>query len=181
MKEVEAYKLFANSPGIIHSVDYSIASERGGGSDPQSKTVYVLLPYYRRGNLQDMINANLVNHTRFPEKKLMALFLGVCRALREMHQYHGGGPPPPERMEVNGDGNGAAGGNKRGKKKDGTGKRSAQAAAGADEENEVEQQRPLMADEGLAGGSGVKSYAHRDIKPGQFSYLPIDFQGNILD
>lgn len=165
MKEVEAYKLFSNSQGIIHSVDYSIASERGGGSDPQSKTVYVLLPYYRRGNLQDMINANLVNHTRFPEKKLMALFLGVCRALREMHHYSGGGgPPQPERMEVNGEG----GGNKRPKKKDGTGKRSAQAAAGADEEDEAEQQRPLMADElPGAGGSGVRSYAHRDIKPGK--------------
>ncbi len=36
-----------------------------------------------------MINANLVNHTRFPEKKLMVLFLGVCRALKSMHEYRG--------------------------------------------------------------------------------------------
>ncbi|KAM7206658.1 putative serine threonine protein [Rhypophila sp. PSN 637] len=170
MKEVEAYKLFANSPGIIHSVDYSIASERGGGADPQSKTVYVLLPYYRRGNLQDMINANLVNHARFPERKLMGLFLGVCRALREMHLYSGGQQPGAEgeRMTVNGNGAAAAAvGKSKRVKKDGTGKRNAQTAAGADEEDEVEQQRPLMADEVPgAGGNGVKSYAHRDIKPG---------------
>ena len=170
MKEVEAYKLFSNSPGIIHSVDYSIASERG--SDEQSKTVYVLLPYYRRGNLQDMINANLVNHTRFPEKRLMGLFLGVCKALREMHLYHGGGGGG-ERMEVRvngGEGEGGGGGDKQGT---GTGKRSAQTAAGADEEDEVEQQRPLMADEGLpgAGAGGVKSYSHRDIKPGRFPFF----------
>jgi serine/threonine kinase 16 len=153
MKEVEAYKLFSSSPGIIHSVDYAIASER---NDPSSKTVYVLLPYYQRGNLQDMINANLVNHTRFPERRLMELFLGICRALRDMHVYKGSGGG--ERMRV-GDGVDenvqVAKGRKRG-------------AAGADEEDEREQARPLMAgEEGVdVTGGKSRSYAHRDIKPG---------------
>src|ERR1700761_6664086 len=84
LKEVEAYKLFAPHPNIIPSIDHSVASDK---SDPGAKTVYILLPYYRRGNLQDMINANLVNHTKFPEKKLMQLMLGVCIALKSMHQY----------------------------------------------------------------------------------------------
>lgn len=162
MKEVDAYKLFANTTGIIHSVDYAIASERGGGE--ASKTVYVLLPYYRRGNLQDLINANLVNHTKFPEKKLMHLFLGVCRALREMHVYTGpgggGGGSGPERMEmrVNGvDENVEAA--------QGRSKRN-QESGGADEDDETEQQRPLMhGNEGVPEGE-IKSYSHRDIKPG---------------
>ncbi|KAK4447710.1 Serine/threonine-protein kinase [Podospora aff. communis PSN243] len=161
MKEVEAYKLFRNSPHIIHSVDHSVASERGGGADPQSKTVYVLLPYYRRGNLQDMINANLVNHTRFPEKRLMQLFLGVCRGLKDMHQYRGG-RPAAERMEMPANGGGEPA-------KRNAGKRRADAAAGADEDDETEQQRPLMDEEedGVhTAGGGVRSYAHRDIKPG---------------
>lgn len=162
MKEVDAYKLFANTSGIIHSVDYAIASERGGGE--ASKTVYVLLPYYRRGNLQDLINANLVNHTKFPEKKLMHLFLGVCRGLREMHVYTGpggGGSSGPERMEmrVNGvDENVEAA--------QGRSKRN-QESGGADEDDETEQQRPLMhGNEGVPEGE-IKSYAHRDIKPGE--------------
>lgn len=162
MKEVDAYKLFGNTPGIIHSVDYAIASERGGGE--ASKTVYVLLPYYRRGNLQDLINANLVNHTKFPEKKLMHLFLGVCRGLREMHVYTGpgsGGGSGPERMEmrVNGvDENVEAA--------QGRSKRN-QESAGADEDDETEQQRPLMhGNEGVPEGE-IKSYSHRDIKPGK--------------
>ncbi|KAK3394687.1 kinase-like domain-containing protein [Podospora didyma] len=155
LKEVEAYKLFANSPHIIHSVDYSIASER---SDPESKTVYVLLPYYRRGNLQDLINANLVNHTRFPEKRLMLLFLGVCRALKDMHQYNGGSRRA-ERMEVRP--NGGNGGNQTAKR----GKRPME--TGADEDDEHEQQQPLMdEDEGAPVPGGSRSYAHRDIKPG---------------
>ena len=157
MKEVEAYRLFRNSTNIIHSIDYSVATERG--ADAQNKTVYVLLPYYRRGNLQDMINANLVNHTRFPEKRLMLLFLGVCRALKDMHQYKGG-RPGVERMEVPANGVEAA--------KPAAGKRRADAAA-KDEDDETEQQRPLMDEEedGVhTAGGGVRSYAHRDIKPG---------------
>ena len=90
MKEVEAYALFSPHPNIIHSVDYCVSADR---SDPGTKTVYILLPYYRRGNLQDIINANLVNHTKFPEKKLMVLFLGVCKALKAMHNYRAQEPP----------------------------------------------------------------------------------------
>ncbi|KAK4151959.1 Serine/threonine-protein kinase [Chaetomidium leptoderma] len=163
MKEVEAYKLFAHSPGVIHSVDYSIATERGGGE--QTKTVYVLLPYYRRGNLQDMINANLVNHTRFPEKRLMLLFLGVCRAMRDMHLYQGrggeaggGGGDGGERMEMPVDGGGVDE-NVR------TAKRTTQRA---DEDDETEQQRPLMTEDErmpAAAPGAMRSYAHRDIKP----------------
>jgi serine/threonine kinase 16 len=168
MKEVEAYKIFAHSPGVIHSVDYSIATERGSGEE--SKTVYVLLPYYRRGNLQDMINANLVNHTRFPEKRLMLLFLGVCRAMRDMHLYKGGagagaeaqgGTSARERMEMRADG---ADENARSAK--GTTSR-------ADEDDETEQQRPLMMDDerlpAVVPGA-MRSYAHRDIKPGEFFF-----------
>lgn len=164
MKEVEAYKLFAHSPHVIHSVDYAIASER---NDPSSKTVYVLLPYYQRGNLQDMINANLVNHTRFPERRLMELFLGVCRGLRDMHVYAGGGGPGGERMAMlRTDGVDenvqVVKGRKRG-------------AAGADDEDESEQQRPLMTgeeDTSTVTGGKERSYAHRDIKPGLSSIHP---------
>lgn len=191
MKEVDAYKLFAHSPGIIHSVDYSISTDRGGGGgsiggDPGSKTVYVLLPYYRRGNLQDMINANLVNHTTFPERRLLLLFLGVCRALKDMHQYDASAAPPVdgagsssrERMEMpqNGAGGGAEGGGGdgagggRGRKKN-RGKAAARKETGPDEDHETEQQRPLMHDDeagdrAAAVSGGVRSYAHRDIKPG---------------
>lgn len=171
MREVEAYKTFAHTPSIIHSVDYSIASER---NDADAKTVYVLLPYYRRGNLQDIINANLVNHTNFPEKELMHLFLGVCKALKYMHNYKA--PSGGERMEM---GNAKAGEeNVKGRK--GRGKRN-KAVAAADADDETEQARPLMINEEVVAPGEQRSYAHRDIKPGNIMIDDSGSQPIIMD
>ncbi|KAI6093811.1 kinase-like protein [Hypoxylon rubiginosum] len=171
MREVEAYKTFAHTPTIIHSVDYSIASER---NDADSKTVYVLLPYYRRGNLQDIINANLVNHTKFPEKELMRLFLGVCKAMRYMHQYRA--PAGGERMEI---GNAKAGEEDAGGRS-GRGRRN-KAVAAADADDETEQARPLMVNEEVAAPGERRSYAHRDIKPGNIMIDDSGSQPIIMD
>lgn len=149
MREVDAYRIFAHVPTIISAVDHSVATERG--ADETTKTVYVLLPYYRRGNLQDMINANLVNHSTFPEKRLMVLFLGVCKALRMMHNYKA----PVERMEMGREDDHTAGGATRGKR--------------TEEEEEGEQERGLLEGENSVSGGGgkIQAYSHRDIKPGK--------------
>jgi serine/threonine kinase 16 len=167
MKEVEAYALFSPNPNIIHSVDYSVASDR---SDPGAKTVYILLPYYRRGNLQDIINANLVNHTKFPERRLMILFLGVCKALKAMHYYKAPGA------------SGSVNSQSKTKKIRGQAAQADQDAAeeadqrrgrqkGREIDPDSEQQEPLMEEEATMNQEGVihsdvKAYAHRDIKPG---------------
>ena len=154
LKEVEAYTLFSPHPNIIHSIDYSVETDK---SDSSAKTVYILLPYYRRGNLQDMINANLVNHTKFPERRLMVLFLGVCKALKAMHQYKikRADAEAAESMEMR------PSRRNRDHEED-----DEQEAEGLLEESEV-----TAAHEGIAPG-GERAYAHRDIKPGmQFAHL----------
>jgi serine/threonine kinase 16 len=160
LKEVEAYSLFSPHPNIIHSIDHSVASDR---SDPSAKTVYILLPYYRRGNLQDMINANLVNHTTFPEKRLMVLFLGVCKALKSMHQYKVKGGP----------GGDAAVGKARRVREEAAraDAQAVEAARDAGRDDDEEEEQPLMEDEITQSQDGVapgkeRAYAHRDIKPG---------------
>ena len=169
MKEVEAYTLFSPHPNIIHSVDYSVQADK---ADPGAKTVYILLPYYRRGNLQDMINANLVNHTKFPERRLMVLFLGVCRALKAMHQYRikrgpGGASSQNLARRVRDDAarvDEAAAEEVEGRAR-GRGRR--------DRDEDDTEQEPLMegevtrAQEGMEDGE-MRAYAHRDIKPGKF-------------
>lgn len=161
LKEVEAYALFAPHPNIIHAIDHSVVSDK---SDPGAKTVYILLPYYRRGNLQDMINANLVNHTKFPERRLMVLIRGVCLALRAMHKYKvGGAPGGPESQRK------ARRIRDEGARAD---EDAAEEATGSRHEHaEDEDQEPLMEGEVTRAQDGVargqeRSYAHRDIKPG---------------
>ena len=171
LKEVEAYTLFNPHPNIITSVDYSVSSANDR-SDPGSKTVYILLPYYRRGNLQDAINANLVNHTKFPEKRLMILFLGVARALKAMHQYKVKGAP------------GGATSQRKAKDVRQAGAEADQDAmrkvkqkrrnAEAERDQEDIEQEPLMVGEVTKSQEGVeegetRAYAHRDIKPGTIS------------
>jgi len=172
LKEVEAYTLFTSHDNIIHSIDHSVSTESGSkfrsdGGDPGSKTVYILLPYYQRGNLQDAINANLVNHTRFPEKRLMILMLGVANALRAMHQYRvkSGASPARKAKAVRREGEEADAERSMQMKPK---RRASHRADDEDEENE-----PLMDDEvtrsqeGVQDG-GLRPYAHCDIKPGEF-------------
>lgn len=171
LKEVEAYNLFASEKNVIHSIDHCVSTESGSkfrndGGEAGSKTVYILLPYYQRGNLQDAVNANLVNHTRFPEKRLMVLMLGVAQALRAMHQYRvkSGSAPTRKAKAVRREGEEADAdtGMRMGKAK----RRASQHGGEEDSENE-----PLMDDEVTQSQEGVEDgdlrpYAHRDIKPG---------------
>lgn len=185
LKEVEAYSLFSPHPNIIHAVDHAVETERG--AEAGMKTVYILLPYYRRGNLQDAINANLVNRARFPERRLMVLFLGVCRALKAMHHYKVKGAP------------GGEGARRKAKKV-----RQEAADADRDAEDEVVQantrrkrrdldeedddieNEPLMEGEVMAAQAGhadgqTRSYAHRDIKPGNIMISDTGTQPILMD
>lgn len=56
--------------------------------DGEGKIVYLFLPLYQAGNLQDAINANVVNGTHFPEAEMIRLFKGTCLGVRAMHDYH---------------------------------------------------------------------------------------------
>lgn len=163
MREVDAYRLFRHVPNIISSYDHVVATDRGA-SEEATKTVYVLLPYYRRGNLQDMINANLVNHARFPERHLMTLFLGVCTALRAMHDYHA---PPAERMEMGNEADNAHHNDEGPSSRGAAARGDRSLAKRTEQDEEMEQERPLMESENkISQGGKVKAYAHRDIKPG---------------
>ncbi|KAJ5708400.1 hypothetical protein N7488_008201 [Penicillium malachiteum] len=185
LKEVEAYNLFTSQANIIHSIDHSVSTESGSkfrsdGGDAGSKTVYILLPYYQRGNLQDAINANLVNHTRFPEKRLMMLILGVATALRAMHQYRVKSGAEATRK--------AKGVRREGEEADA--ERSMQmkpqrrASHRVQQEEEDEENEPLMDNEVTRSQEGVQDgdlrpYAHRDIKPGNIM-IDDDGQSPIL-
>lgn len=175
MKEVEAYTLFTPNKNIIHSVDYCVSTESGSklrsdGGDAGSKTVYILLPYYQRGNLQDAINANLVNHTNFPEKKLVVLILGVAKALKSMHHYRvrSNATSAKKAKMVRREGEEA---DREAAQARGKPKMLRRPTRRGDDDDDDTEQEPLMdgevtiSQEGVEEG-GYRPYAHRDIKPG---------------
>lgn len=173
LKEVEAYNLFATQKNIIHSIDHCVSTEGGSkfrsdGGDAGSKTVYILLPYYQRGNLQDAINANLVNHTTFPEKKLLELMLGVATAMKAMHQYRvkSGAGTTRKAKAVRREGEEAD--HQMSMRMGKPNRRVSQKMQDQEAENE-----PLMDDEVTRSQEGVEDgeqrpYSHRDIKPGEY-------------
>ena len=176
LKEVEAYALFSPNKNIIRSVDYCVVTESGSkfradSGEAGSKTVYILLPYYQRGNLQDAINANLVNHTNFPEKKLMMLMLGVARALKSMHQYRirSGAAATQKAKMVRSE--------REMTDENATLPRSKVARRPTRRDDDNTEQEPLMDGEVTVSQEGMEEgdfrpYAHRDIKPG---ILPLRF------
>ncbi|KAF8813357.1 other/NAK protein kinase [Phlegmacium glaucopus] len=82
MREVEAYRRFKH-PNIIRILDSAVVQDPDG----EGQIVYLFLPLYKRGNLQDVINANVVNGRHFPEQDMVRLFRGTCLAVRAMHEY----------------------------------------------------------------------------------------------
>ncbi|EJU04981.1 Pkinase-domain-containing protein, partial [Dacryopinax primogenitus] len=103
MREVEAYRRFRH-PNIIRILDSAVVQDRDG----DGQIVYLFLPYYKRGNLQDQINSNTINGTRFSELEMCRLFRGACLGVRAMHDYHptketlppAGAPPGPSTQVI---------------------------------------------------------------------------------
>lgn len=81
LREVESYKLF-DTPYIIKAIDSTTVQEPDG-----SKTVYIILPYYPKGNLQDIINSNLVTGSHVPEDEIWRIIHGICLGLKAMHKH----------------------------------------------------------------------------------------------
>ncbi|CAO1618576.1 unnamed protein product [Sympodiomycopsis kandeliae] len=100
MKEIEAMRRF-KSPYIIRILDSAVIQESAGNyssgfgsvSDDSSggggggKTVYLFLPFYPLGNIQDAIQRHVNNGTRYTEQEMLELFLGSCKAVQAMHRY----------------------------------------------------------------------------------------------
>ncbi|KAL7424144.1 Serine/threonine-protein kinase env7 [Cryptotrichosporon argae] len=82
MREVEAHRRFKHR-NIIRILDSAVVQDDGG----EGKIIYLFLPYYARGNLQDAMAAASVTGTKMPEKRLLELFHGTCLAVRAMHHY----------------------------------------------------------------------------------------------
>lgn len=117
--------------------------------------MYILLPYYRRGNLQDAINANLVDKKWFPERHILKLFKGVCEGLALIHGHRVKAP-----VVTAGPGN----------------VRNMGEAQHPDDEEQEEGLMVGQVRDTTGGAVGeLRPFAHRDLKPGMFEPHPDAF------
>jgi serine/threonine kinase 16 len=80
MREVTAYSHFKHR-SVIACIDHAIVQEASG------KVVYILLPYFQRGNLQDAINEKHIKQESFVEREVIEWMAGICLALRQLHEH----------------------------------------------------------------------------------------------
>ncbi|KAI7822251.1 kinase-like domain-containing protein, partial [Kickxella alabastrina] len=83
-REIAAYGKFQH-PNIIRMVDHSIIHD--GGEDGERTTVYMVFPLYRQGTLLDAVRRSQDTGRPLDEDTLVRLFLGVCEAVRHMHEF----------------------------------------------------------------------------------------------
>lgn len=156
------------------------------------------LPYYiiciyiklirQRGNLQDAINANVVNNRHFPEQEMLRLFHGTCLAVRAMHEYRPATPKSAAEAAASGSGMTSGANGKAGQQHDDDDdERFPQAEGDAEggysydrtsvplvtkqkvEESDVVfdgDEELEQVTEHVKPGSEMVPYAHRDLKPG---------------
>ena len=83
LKEVSYYDQF-RSPYIIKALDSSSIQEPDG-----SRSIYILLPYYANGSLQDLINSTIFDpNLRLSEYEVLKIFVALCRGVLTLHSYH---------------------------------------------------------------------------------------------
>ncbi|TXT07279.1 hypothetical protein VHUM_03449 [Vanrija humicola] len=82
MREAEAYRRFRH-PNLIKLLDSAVVQDESA----DGKIIYLFLPFYQRGNLQDLMTQVSVTGTRVDEDRLLRLFHGTCLGVRAMHQY----------------------------------------------------------------------------------------------
>ncbi|SMN21547.1 similar to Saccharomyces cerevisiae YPL236C Putative protein of unknown function [Maudiozyma saulgeensis] len=79
LQEIDCYKIFQN-PHIVSCVDSQIIQGKDG-----SKTIYILLPYFKYGSIQETINRNLLDGTYISEQECIRLTIDICTGLICLH------------------------------------------------------------------------------------------------
>ncbi|PKI85189.1 non-specific serine/threonine protein kinase [Malassezia vespertilionis] len=100
LAEVDAMTRFRN-PNVIRLCDSAVLADTQGAStslrgnvpvhDEEQgsveRIVYIVLPYYEHGNVQDAISAHVIRGTRFEERWMLQVFCDACLAVHAMHTY----------------------------------------------------------------------------------------------
>lgn len=83
MREIEICRKI-NHENVVQVVDYVLK----GSADIVINTtsqLYMVLPYYKNGSLQDHLNIRARTKDFMPEAQVLQLFLGICEGVKALH------------------------------------------------------------------------------------------------
>ncbi|CAO3620849.1 unnamed protein product [Cunninghamella blakesleeana] len=81
-QEVNVQRLFQHKY-IVPILDATLLKDSNG-----YKVIYIIMPFYKRGTLQDNIEYYHVSGKHFTERQIYKLFKDVCLALKVLHSYN---------------------------------------------------------------------------------------------
>lgn len=84
LREIEISKL-VNHEHVIHVVDSMIVGMADIVLNATSQ-VYIVLPYYKNGSLQDYLNVRAKTKDHMPEDHALQMFLGICEGVKAFHE-----------------------------------------------------------------------------------------------
>lgn len=79
LTEIDNYKIL-KSKSVIPLLDTQIITKKDS-----TKLVYILLPYYPMGSLQDLINKNLLENNKLSKREIVNIMRGVLEGLTILH------------------------------------------------------------------------------------------------
>ncbi|EEB08243.1 NAK protein kinase Ppk13 [Schizosaccharomyces japonicus yFS275] len=83
MREVEAYSRFSNK-NLMQLITYELNENEG------HKAVFMLLPHYARGSLQEMIDTCRTRNSQIPESRIVLWCRGILNGLQALHNGYSG-------------------------------------------------------------------------------------------
>uniref|UniRef100_A0A131YA88 non-specific serine/threonine protein kinase n=1 Tax=Ixodes ricinus TaxID=34613 RepID=A0A131YA88_IXORI len=83
LREAELYSAFEH-PNLVRCVDTALVPCRDL-SKPFASELLILLPYFRRGTLQDELVMRARSRDHMGETRLLYLFLGMCQGVQAIH------------------------------------------------------------------------------------------------
>lgn len=83
LREAEFYNSF-DHPNLVHCLDAALVPCHDL-SKPFASEVLILLPFFRRGTLQDELTIRARSRDHMGESRLLDLFLGMCHGVQAIH------------------------------------------------------------------------------------------------
>lgn len=84
VREIELTRTIKH-PNVVEIMDWKLEGDADIVVNAISH-VYILLPYYKNGSLQDHLNLRAKSNDHMSEEQVLQIFVGICEGLKALHE-----------------------------------------------------------------------------------------------